>query len=607
MAFNRYLPNSLLPSAMAYIPQTDSFVLATSLWTIESYRYQVLAIAKSDDDTSQQASGTHVKSRKVNPDWSLSIGESVIDIKVVVLDKSASYLVILGERNLFAVKDNGSIWFMKKFDFNASCLTAYPNDTNDAIMSLVANHSSTLVIFCNDRAVWATQLPFTPVALHRAFFPNLTGAVVCLSDSGHICCGYMGTNPSIKIVSVPNTNSNQVNYPESESELQELRKIINSHNLEGNQIDSKVVRNDLKISICDVDTGSGMNGKASNPLLKLSVQLETRSDVSNVRLAFQMHNSLVAEPNVVTIGALTKASEPTVCQIVIYKEEKAFPASTKVILVATYVNEEGAPRITSKVIHIPINILTKVCQPFKDAEHILNLSISESKPIKLSELFSDLFEIETNSMTSVGLEIIDDNSVVSVNTSTKSNTQKLSVISDSFGGLAFVANELLRRLAKNEVKYDLSQVDITFVPLNKLFAQIDEHLMARHRVIDLQNQLSNSASQFRSIQKRLLIKLKDRNPTPLNNLDTLLKVAQTQVRSRSSFDMALIGDSLQINEISDKLIKSVKELHNKNACLSSGLNLIYNLLVICSEVKTDLRQIQAIFTHFLSDDLDEVR
>ena len=530
MAFNRYLPNCLLPSAMAYIPQTDSFVLATSLWSIESYRYQVLAISKSEDDNSHQMGNSQVKSRKVNPDWSLSLGEAVIDIKVVVLDKSVSYLMVLGERNLFAVKDNGSIWFMKKFDFNASCLTAYPNDANDAIMSVVANHSSTLVIFCNDRAVWATQLPFTPVAIQRAFFPSLTGAIVCLSDTGHICCGYLGTNPSVKIVSVPNTQLNPINYPESESELQELRKIINSHNLEGNQIDSKVIRNDLKITICDVNTSSGVNAKTLNPLLKLSIQIETTSDVNNVRLAIQMHNSLVAEPNIVTVASLSKASEPSINQVVIYKESKTFPASTRLILVATYINEDGAPRVASKVIYIPISILTKMCQPFKDAEHRLNLfTISDGKQIKLSELFSDLFDIETNNTTSIGLEIIDDNSVVSISTSTKSNTQKFAISSDSFGALAFVANELLRRLAKNNVKYDLSQVDLTFVPLNKLFALIDEHLMARHQVIDLQNCLSNSASQFRSIQKRLLIKLKDRNPSPLNNLDTLLKVSQTQV------------------------------------------------------------------------------
>jgi Bardet-Biedl syndrome 9 protein len=103
------------------------------------------------------------------------------------------------------------------------------------------------------------------------------------------------------------------------------------------------------------------------------------------------------------------------------------------------------------------------------------------------------------------------------------------VQSDSFGALAFIANELLRRLDRNNIKYDTSKMDLSFIPLNKLFVLIDQHLLARYRVIDLQNSLSSYSAQFRAIQKRLLIKLKDRNPTPLNNLETLLKVAQTQV------------------------------------------------------------------------------
>ena len=536
LAFNRFLPNCLLPGAMAYFSNSDSFVLSTSLWTIDSYRYQVLAIANTDDNDSQQSNNTNIKGRKVTPDWTLSLGESIIDMKVVSLEKSVSYLIVLGERNLFAIKENGSIWFMKKFDFNASCLTAYANDTKDSVISVVATHVSTLIIYCNDRAMWATQLPFIPVAIQRASLPNMMGAIVCLSDDGLICCGYLGTNPSVKIVSVPNIQLRQINYPESEAELQELRRIINSHNLEGNQMESKVIRNDLTINICDINTISAINTKSLNPFLKISIQLETTANVKNVRLAVELHKSLIAEPNIVTIPSMSNTSEPVINEFIIFKNNKVFPASAKVDLIVTYNNEDGAPRIASKTIYIPINILAKIGQPSKDAEHklILNIVNDSNKSLKLSEIFSDLFESDSNNTSSVGLEIYDDNNIVSIITSIKSTNQRYIVMSDSFGSMSFVANELLRRLSKNDVKYDITHNDITFLPLNKLFVLIDEHLLARHRVIDLQNSLSSSATQFRAIQKRLLIKLKDRNPTPLNNLETLLKVAQTQVRSENS-------------------------------------------------------------------------
>ncbi|CAG2113419.1 unnamed protein product [Medioppia subpectinata] len=509
LAFNRFLPNSLLPGAMAYIAHSDSFIVATSLWTIESYRYQVLAIANTDDNTN---SG-QTKGRKVTPDWSLSLGESVIDLKVVLLEKSNHYIVVLGERNLYLLKENGSIWVMKKLEFSPSCMTAYSNDTNDAIISLIATNISTLIIYSNDRAMWATQLPFTPIAIQRAFFPNLLGAVICLSDDGSICCGYLGTNPSIKIVSVPNSHViTQSNYSESESELQELRTIINSHNLEGNTVDTKVVRNDLMITICDVQTISGvMSSKTSNPLFQISIQLQTTSTL--------------------------------------------FVASTKVDLIVSYTNEDGAPRVVSKSIHIPINIFSKLCSPLKEVEHKVSFdTITSGQPINLAEIFSDMFDTNNNNTSAVGFEIYDDHYIVSIYTSiNKSMNQKFVILSESLGGMAFIANELIRRLAKNSVKYDVSNLDISFIPLANLFALIDDHLMARHHVMNLQTCLANSATQFRAIQKRLLIKLKDRNPTPLNNLETLLKVSQTQ-----------------INAYSESLLKATTDLHNKNSHLSSG-------------------------------------
>ncbi len=542
LAFNRFLPNSLLSGAMAYAPHSDSFIVSTSSWTVESYRYQVLAIANSDDNNLD--SKAHVKGRKVTSDWSLTLGESVIDIKVVLLEKSSYYLLILGERNLYALKENGNIWFMKKFDFNPSCLFAYPNETNDSIISLVATHVMTLLIYCNDTLKWATQLPFTPIAIQRAFFTNMTGAIVCLSDEGLLCCGYLGTNPSIKIVSVPVSQINKINYSESESELQQLRKIINSHNLEGSKalansnIETKAVRNDLTINIYDIQIIPAMNGKiSSNPMIKLLIQLESTVNIRNVRMAVDMHQSLIADPNIVVIPSISNTSEPLINEIIIWKDSQLCPASTKVCLIATYINEDGAPRIASKSFHIPINIFAKLGSPTKEAEHKLSFDIinNSQSNITLWELFSDLYENESsnlNSLTnnaSIVLEIIDEQNIVSIMTSVKSINQKFVVQSDSFGALAFIANELLRRLDRNNIKYDTSKMDLSFIPLNKLFVLIDQHLLARYQVIDLQNSLSSYSAQFRAIQKRLLIKLKDRNPTPLNNLETLLKVAQTQV------------------------------------------------------------------------------
>lgn len=48
-AFTRFLPNFLLPGPICYIPRTDSFITVSSSWQVESYKYQVLAVAQDAD------------------------------------------------------------------------------------------------------------------------------------------------------------------------------------------------------------------------------------------------------------------------------------------------------------------------------------------------------------------------------------------------------------------------------------------------------------------------------------------------------------------------------------------------------------------------------
>ena len=44
------------------------------------------------------------------------------------------------------------------------------------------------------------------------------------------------------------------------------------------------------------------------------------------------------------------------------------------------------------------------------------------------------------------------------------------------------------------------------------------------RLSETESTLNDRAQQFRVIQKRLLVRFKSKNPAPLNNMDTLLRV-----------------------------------------------------------------------------------
>lgn len=541
-AFSRSLPNCLLPGPIAYLPHSDSFIVATSGWSLESYRYQILAISKETTENDK-----HLKGKKLLADWSVILNEPVLDIRIVAVEKSVNYIFVLGERNLCALKENGTIWFIKKFDFSPSCLNVYPNEANDSVMILVATHVFTLLIYSNDILRWAAQLPFTPVCVRRANLINFQGLLICLSSEGFLCCGYLGTNPSLKIVSISNSQKNITDYSEKELELQQLRKTINMFNLDDHgSVEPNLNKNynqssDLSINVYNIETLSNIvsndiNKSSAIPLVQISLQLESTNNLTDLKLSIDLPKSLTAEPNVIAIPTLKNNIESPAFNIIIWKELVVLPPSTKINLVVTYTIDDGAPRVATKIIHLPLNIFAKLAISAKETNHTLCLDIinSQNANINLFELFSDLTEANPNVdqtyNSQLGIEIYGNNNVITISTSTNSTKQKFKIQSNSFESLAFISNELIRRLMRNDIKFDISKFEKDFIPLNQLFTLIDKHLDARFRVKILKESLSSNAIHFRSIQKRMLIKLKDRNPTLLNNLDLLIKASHNRVR-----------------------------------------------------------------------------
>ena len=62
-SFSRFLPGFLLPGPIRYVPRTDSFITVSSTWQVESYKYQVLAVAtdvKSKAESQSITSGKRI-------------------------------------------------------------------------------------------------------------------------------------------------------------------------------------------------------------------------------------------------------------------------------------------------------------------------------------------------------------------------------------------------------------------------------------------------------------------------------------------------------------------------------------------------------------------
>ena len=61
------------------------------------------------------------------------------------------------------------------------------------------------------------------------------------------------------------------------------------------------------------------------------------------------------------------------------------------------------------------------------------------------------------------------------------------------------------------------------MPLEELWGSIERHAQARKAVAVTDTALSERAQQYRAVQKRLLLRMKDRQPSSVAHLDLLLE------------------------------------------------------------------------------------
>ena len=118
-------------------------------------------------------------------DWAVNLGEHAVDLKVVTGPSGHAQLLVLGERSVFCFKDSGVLRFMKKLDFNPTCIHAYsigqqpststdssasPGHGSEEVQYLVSSDSHQLLVFRDSTLIWAAALDHAPVDMATATF-----------------------------------------------------------------------------------------------------------------------------------------------------------------------------------------------------------------------------------------------------------------------------------------------------------------------------------------------------------------------------------------------------------------------------------------------------
>uniref|UniRef100_A0A4W3JUL3 Bardet-Biedl syndrome 9 n=1 Tax=Callorhinchus milii TaxID=7868 RepID=A0A4W3JUL3_CALMI len=476
-SFGRYLPGFLLPGPLKYSSRSDSFITVSSSRQVENYKYQVLAVA-TDAETKQNSEQQKLGSgKKLTKDWIVNIGEQALDICIVSFMQAASSIFVLGERNLFCFKENGQLRFMKKMEYSPSCFLPYGSVSEGTINTLIGNHNNMLLIYQDVTLKWAAQLSHISVAVRVANFQDLKCVVVTLSDSGHLQCSYLGTDPSL--FQAPKVESRELNYEEMDGELKELQRVIREVT-----IWSRLAVQNVKLSVCVL------------PPLAVTQDKFTFAEVE------------AGTSRCVILSVFLKRSFP--------------PAELGGDAAVSYSTQTGIPRIAHCKFSLPLKLVCQQSQPSKNATNKITIETNKP-PVNLLALFPDfLGQSDDDQINVLGLKLF---SGATTTVLASKTSRRYRVQCDQFEDLWLITKEIVQRLQENFASQGTQDFMCKFpgpIPLLEYFELIDKHFELRLNAEKYKELLSERAVQFRAIQRRLLTHFKDKTPTPLRNLDTLL-------------------------------------------------------------------------------------
>lgn len=194
----------------------------------------------------------------------------------------------------------------------------------------------------------------------------------------------------------------------------------------------------------------------------------------------------------------------------------------------SYCTAGGDPRTAVVDVTLPLCLFVFPVPPVKAAKYKITLDTNRPPPV-LTSLFEDALGPPIGGVTNVVTVQFWCGDEVTVIVSKSAGRYRLQT--DNFEAIWLVAEELSARLsayfaAANEPKHHPDgPFQMTFsevLPLEDFFNVVDAHFGNRRTLSANTAALSARADQFRVVQKRLLMRYKDKTPSALGPLSALL-------------------------------------------------------------------------------------
>lgn len=588
-AFTRFLPNFLVPGPLCYCEASDSFITCNAAFEIESYKYKVIAAATSEKTSSKDGVATVNASlhaaKRLQADWKVILGEAAIDIRAGKYSPNTQAfqadIVVLCEHNLFILNVSGQLTFQKRLDYHPACCSLHPapkaKSQGGADNLLVCTFSKTLHVYRGNVLCWVAKMDLQAVAVGVAEFGGTKGMIAALADNGELVVAYLGTDPLLNPVGF--NEGKELDYEAMDREQRRLAAIIRDSNSDVRVEPPDRLTMKAKIPLF-FDSRSGDELSAASRAfqnktvtVRLYLSWSAPGLLTEVLISIRPPPPVTVEETTLIIPEIVGSSdEPAIVDVSFTASNTCLPSSNVATVVASYVNDAGEPRCSVLEVALPMCLFCTVIPPVKSAEYKITLTANRAPP-QLVHIFDDMVSQAVGpAAAALSASAAQGSNVLSFQYFSGADATILvsktggryRIQSDTFEAMWLVAQELCRRLvlyyAQAEASMSAAEGPFTItydepVPMEDFFEVIDAHFAARLAVSELAQQLEARAHQFRSIEKRLLMRFKDKNPAPLSQLDLLMEDTYHQL-----MDLGAAQEERQqaLATISNKLAAAVQ-------------------------------------------------
>ena len=562
-SFSRYLPTGLIPGPLCYVHESDIFVTCSPDMKIQAFKFQTIASAKKQQGGASESS--------IKCEWECNIGEYALQIISSRVRRggvmSPHDVVVIGEHSLlFIDNQTGDLFMQRRLEYKSTAVCSYPSADNNCDNIIVASNTGHVMVYDNLKLIWASNVPAnttaTVVFVQVTSFFEAKGLITIMDDEGQLAVACLGTRPSPAKL---RDDDKPLDFDAMDEEHRKLLAIIRQ--AQATEVDEpirgsgggggsgggKVVlrakcpphleEEDAMDEYDKRDFEFIRTTKGVKMLLKVRLYVlykcndaSNAAPLKNVNVAIHLPSGLIARENSFCIDSLAGTSEAnaTVLPIFVYPSAQDLPAVLDMNIVAAYSMPNGEPRTSSYQLALPLGTVCKLMPAVKLNNFKFTLEVNKKNPPRLTKLYHDMVEDPQVSKKAREKILGQTSNVVSfcymgtgldcTILGSKSGG-RFRIQSSCLNTMLLVTSDFISRLKihfsqEGGEEFEASYVDP--LPLADFLEAAENHFHYRKTLISAVADLDNRAHQFRSIQKRLLVRYKDRNSAPLDHLDTLL-------------------------------------------------------------------------------------